>query len=391
MDLLATWAFWLSIATLAYAYGGFALLVAAVGRWRRRDVRAAPVTPAVSVIVAAFNEEAVIAERLDNALAFDYPAERLEIIVASDGSVDATDAIVSRYASRGVRLLPLPRRGKIHALNAAVDHATGEVLVFSDANTMCDRDALRALVRNFADPAVGAVAGHTSYRLPAASESSSQGERVYWEYDTWLKQLESFTGSVVSAHGGLYALRRELYRVVPDSAVTDDFAISTAVVEQGYRLVFEPEARATEFAVPEAQREFRRRVRLMTRGLRGVLLRRRLLNPYRYGFYAVVLFSHKVVRRMAPVPLVVLAVSSAYLASSGPLFLAAAGGQALFYGVAALGCVLRRARVGGWKPLYIPFYYCMANAASAVALMQFALGKRIESWQPQRHAVSEGI
>lgn len=384
---IAIWAFWLSVGFLAYAYGGFVLLVAAVGHWRRRHVRTAPVAPTVSLIIAAYNEQAVIAERLENALVLDYPSKRMQIIVASDGSSDATEEIVARYAGGGLLLLPLPRRGKIHALNAAVRHASGEILVFSDANTMCDRHAVRALVRNFADASVGAVAGHTSYRLRADSESSSRGERVYWNYDTWLKQLESLTGSVVSAHGGLYALRRELYRPVPDPAVTDDFAISTGAVEQGFRLVFEAEARAMEFAVPEAQREFRRRVRLMTRGLRGVLLRRRLLNPFQYGFYAVVLFSHKVVRRLAPIPLLVLAASSVYLASSGPIYLAAAAGQALFYGMAVIGFILRRTRLGGRKAIYIPFYYCMANAASAVALVQFLLGQRIESWQPQRHAV----
>jgi len=384
MTGLATWGFWLSMAVLVYAYAGFPLLVALVGRWRRREVRSAPVTPAVTLVIAAYNEEHVIGERLENALALDYPADRLEIIVAADGCTDRTGPIVARYAERGVRLLSLPRQGKIRALDAAVREAHGEVLVFSDANTMCEPGALRALVRNFADPSVGGVAGHTSYRLEVRTESSSHGERLYWDYDTWLKQLETWTGSVVSAHGGLYAVRRELFPTLPDGAVTDDFAISTAVVEQGYRLVFEPEARATEFAVPEAQREFRRRVRLMTRGLRGVALRRRLLNPFRYGFYAVVLCSHKVVRRLAPLPLLGLAVTSAVLAPTSRLYLAAAVAQGAFYLLAALGFLLRRARVGGLKPVYIPFYYCMANVASALALVQWLRGTRIERWQPQR-------
>lgn len=387
MATAALWAFWLSIASLAYVYGGFPLLVAGVGRWRRRQVRRAPITPPVTLIIAAYNEEATIAARLDNALALDYPPDRLQIIVASDGSTDATERIAAAYAGRGVVVLRLPRQGKIHALDDAVSHATGEVLVFSDANTMCDPDAIRALVRNFADPAVGGVAGHTGYRLQAKSESSSRGESLYWDYDTWLKQMESLTGSIVSAHGGLYAVRRALYRRSADPAVTDDFAISTAVVEQGYRLVFDPDARATELAVPEASREFRRRVRLMTRGLRGVLMRRRLLNPFRFGFYAVVLFSHKVARRLAPLFLLGLAGGSAYLATTDALYLAAASGQALFYGVALAGFLLRRAGVGGLKVVYVPFFYCMANLACALALVELLRGRRIELWQPQRHAV----
>lgn len=389
MTDLAAWTFWVSVACLAYAYAGFPLLVAAVGWVRRRRVRTAPVTPSVSLIIAAYNEEAVIAERLENALALDYPKDRLQILVAADGCTDATVAIAGGYAGRGVQALPLPRQGKIRTLNEAATHATGDVLVFSDANIMCHPHALRALARNFADPEVGGVAGHTGYRLEEASESSGQGERLYWDYDTWLKRLESATGSIVSAHGGLYAIRRHLFQPVTDPAVTDDFAISTAVVEQGHRLVFEPDAKASEYAVPQAHREFRRRVRLMTRGLRGVILRRRLLNPARYGFYSIVLFSHKVLRRLVPVFLLVLAATSAYLAPGHPLYLTAAVAQIAFYALAMVGWSLRRAASGRLKVAYIPFYYCMANAACGVALLQLLRGRRIELWQPQRHGLGE--
>lgn len=387
MSDAAVWFFWLAIAFLIYAYGGFALLVAAVGLWQRRRVRKLPITPSVSVIIAAYNEEHVIAERLDNALAMDYPRDRLQILVASDGSTDQTDEIVASYAPRGVLLLSLPRRGKIRTLNAAVARATGKILVFTDANIMCRPDTLRALVANFADPSVGGVAGHTTYTLDPSSESSSLGERLYWRYDTWLKKLESQTGSIVSAHGGLYAIRRVLFRPVPDGAVTDDFAISTSVIAQGYRLVFEPDALATEVAVPQAQREFRRRVRLMTRGLRGVFLRRRLLNPRRYGFYSVVLASHKLARRLVPAALGIIAITSVAAWSAGPVYRAAVLGQGLFYGVAAAGYLLRRSPVGRLRLLYIPFYYCMANVACAIAWVHALRGRRIEVWQPQRQSL----
>jgi cellulose synthase/poly-beta-1,6-N-acetylglucosamine synthase-like glycosyltransferase len=387
MSDAAVWVFWSSMAFLVYAYGGFVLLVGAVGLWLRRRVRKLPITPGVTLIIAAYNEEKVIADRLENALAMDYPRDRLQIMVASDGSTDRTDDIVASYAPRGVLLLSLPRKGKIRTLNAAVARATGKILVFTDANIMCRPDALRALVANFADPRVGGVAGHTTYTLDPASESSSYGERLYWRYDTWLKKLESQTGSIVSAHGGLYAVRRVLFRPIPDGAVTDDFAISTAVVAQGYRLVFEPDALATEVAVPEAKREFRRRVRLMTRGLRGVFLRRRLLNPRRYGFYSVVLASHKLARRLVPVWLAILAVASLAAWSEGPIYQIAVLGQALFYGMASVGYLLRRSRAGRAKVLYIPFYYCMANVACSVAWVHALRGRRIEVWQPQRQSL----
>lgn len=380
-------AFWFSAAMLAYAYAGFPLLVGLVGVWRRREVSKDTDTPSVSVIIAAYNEEAVIAERLENVLASEYPSSRLDVIVADDGSTDGTAAIVERFRDRGVRLLTLPRRGKIPALNDAVAWATGDVLVFSDANISCHRSAVRALMQNFADPRVGGVAGNTTYLVSAGTESSGDGERLYWQYDTWLKQLESHTGSVVSAHGGLYAIRRRLYLTVHDDSVTDDFAISTAVIEQGYRLVFEPDARAVEYTTTAARRELRRRVRLMTRGLRGVYMRRGLLNPFRYGFYAIALLSHKVLRRLAPVWLMLIAISTAILAIAGaPFFVAIGIAQLLFYALALAGGLLRARRIGRLKPLCVPFYYCVANAAAAIALWQFLRGKRISLWQPQRIA-----
>ena len=384
MTLFAITVFWVSVGVLVYAYAGFPVLLGLAAAIRPRRVQRAPVTPTLTLIIAAYNEEACIAERLANAVRADYPLENLEIIVASDGSTDATERIVREFG-HGVRLLALPRRGKLAALVDAAREACGSILVFSDANSVVEPDALRMIARNFADPAVGGVVAHTAYRDADAGESSGRGEAMYWEYDTWLKQLESMTGSVVSAHGGLYAIRRELFQVPADRAVTDDFIISTAVVAQGHRLVFEAGARAWELPVPTAQREFSRRVRLMTRGLRGVWLRRALLNPARYGVYAAVLLTHKVIRRLLFIPLVVILLASAYLASGSVPFSVLLLLQLGFYALAAAGLVLRGSSAGRLRPLYVPFYYCMANAAAAIAVVRFLRGERIVSWQPQRH------
>jgi|GEM_PF-31262 len=379
-------AFWISVAAILYGYVGFPLLVAVVGWIRSRGVRKEPITPPVSLIIAAYNEEDGIEGRIQNALHTDYPEDALEIIVASDGSTDATDEIVSRFDSERVRLLSLPRQGKAYALNEAVRHSRGDILVFSDANTLFEPDALRALVRNFADPEVGGVAGHTGYVTAEDGESAGLGETLYWRYDTWLKRLETRTGSVVSAHGGMYAIRKVLFEPIWDAAVTDDFAISTAVVEQGWRLVFEPGARGWEAPVKDSGKEFSRRVRLMTRGIRGALvLRRSLLAPGKYGFYSVSLFSHKVLRRVLPLFLPVLFVSSIALAAEGWVYMLAAGAQGLFYAFALGGWALRGSAAGRWKPFYVPFFYVMANLASVVALWDVARGHRIERWNPQRH------
>lgn len=385
MILLAGVGLVLGLAGLFYIYAGFPLLLILVGKLRDRRHQQGDVTPDVTLIVAAYNEEGCIEDRITNALAADYPADRLEVIVASDGSSDRTNEIVAAYPDPRVRLLRLPRRGKIFALNDAVRHARGSVLVFSDANTMAEPTALRALVRNFADPEVGGVVGHTGYRIEPGSESSSRGESLYWRYDSWLKELESRAGSVVSAHGGLYAIRRDLFEIPDEAAVTDDFIISTAVVEQGRRLVFEPEARAYETAIPRADREFSRRVRLMTRGLRAVASRARLLNPLRYGFYSIVLLSHKVLRRLALVPLALVLASTVALSTATPVFQAAVAVQLLFYSLALLGLHLRKRAIGQTRLLYVPFFYCMANVAAFTALLRFLRGDRIVSWQPQRH------
>lgn len=386
MSAVAVVCLWLAVGVVGYAYAGFPLLLVLTSALRPRKVRQQPVTPSMTLVIAAYNEEACIAERLENALAADYPPHALEIIVASDGSSDQTERIVARYRDQ-VRLLSLPRRGKVAALNEAVRHARGTVLVFSDANTVVAPDALRAIARNFADPAVGGVVASTAYRVEGAGESSRRGEDLYWRYDTWLKRLESRTGSVVSAHGGLYAIRRRLYQPPGDGAVTDDFTISTAVIAQGYRLVFEPDARAWELPVPTAKRELSRRVRLMTRGLRAVAGRRALLNPFRHGFYSAVLFTHKVIRRLLFVPLLVLFAATAALSGEHPAYATAFLLELLFVALAGLGFALRRTRLGELKLFYVPFFFCMANLAAALAFMRFVRRERIVSWQPQRHAV----
>lgn len=383
---MSLFVFWLSLFSLIYVYAGFAVLVVIVGAILDRRVKKKSITPNISVIIAAYNEEDSIAARLDNVLGLDYPADKLQVLVASDGSTDATERIVTGYEDRGVILLSLPRRGKIHALNDTVIKATGEILVFSDANSMYEKKALRELVANFADPDVGGVGGNTVYTTAEDADSCSEGETLYWAYDKWLKEMESRTGSIISAHGAIYAIRRELYLEQTDSAVTDDFAISTSIVEQGHRLVFEKEARAYEVAIPATEREFGRKVRMMTRGLRGVMIRRRLLNPFRYGFYSVILFTHKFLRRLVAFMLLVLLVSSTMLISEGVFYKWFATAQAVFYLLAGVGYALRNQRLGKLRVLYIPFFYCLANSAALIAFMNIIRGHQIERWEPHRHS-----
>ncbi|MCK6621268.1 MAG: glycosyltransferase family 2 protein [Calditrichaceae bacterium] len=383
--------FWFSVGTIVYSYAGFFLVLVLAGWLRNRRVNKQPVTPLASLIIAAYNEEKSIAKKIENSLELDYPPGLLEIIVTSDGSGDRTAEIVREYAGRGVKLLDCPRRGKIFALKDAVAHARGEILVFSDANTLYHPQAIRKLAQNFADPQVGGVCGnqlHIKHLEREKQDNVSQGEMLYWGYDKWLKKIETLTGSIVAADGAIYAIRRELFRMPPVTAVTDDFAISTAVVEQGYRLVFDAEALAYEKPMAKAEQEFNRKVRIMNRGLRGVLMRKQLLNPFRYGFYSLTLFSHKVLRRLVPFFLILLFISSAFLSGQNLFYLTAFAAQAGFYALAGLSYLLRKTALGRWKIFYIPFFYCLANAAAMVAILNLLRGKQVVLWNPERQGAN---
>jgi cellulose synthase/poly-beta-1,6-N-acetylglucosamine synthase-like glycosyltransferase len=374
--------FWAAITAIVYTYLLFPLLLAVRG-WRRpRPHLEAEVTPTVSLILAAHNEAGAIGTKLENALSLDYPRDRLEIIVASDGSDDGTNAIVAAYAGRDVTLLPLPRVGKAAALNAAVAAANGEILVFSDANSIYAPDAIRRLVRPFADPAVGGVAGNQQY-LKGAAGAAAKGEQTYWNFDRLLKEWESRAGNTISATGAIYAIRRSLFQEIA-AGVTDDFYTSTGVIAQGYRLVFAPGAIAYEPAAASARQEFGRKVRVISRGLRAVLLRRELLNPQRYGFYALQLWWHKLLRRLVALPLLLLALVSPWLWRRGPFYRAANLAQLAFYGLASAGWLLRDSAWGRLKLLALPFYFCLVNAAALIAAGNLLRGERIEKWKPER-------
>lgn len=431
-------AFWVSVATVAWTYVGFPLVVVLRGAFRPRPFSAADIEPSVSVIIAARNEEASIGARLDNLAALDYPGDRLEVVVASDGSEDRTEAIVRAWVGvddRGmtpdgpgggtgdtdvvasaagaagladalaggaddlaggaeaatggprrciaVTLVPLPRVGKAAALNAAVAASRGEVLVFTDANSRFDPGAVRALVRPLADPDVGGVAGDQRYLPVGRDGPDAGGERSYWALDRLVKSAESRGGSVVSATGAIYAIRRSLFRTVPDG-VTDDFAVSTAVVEAGFRLVFADDAVAWERLSGSDRQEFGRKVRIMTRGLRGVAVRRALLDPRRHGFYAVQLASHKLLRRLMAVPLAVIGLAAPLLWGSGILYRLAALAQAAFYALAVAGIAASGTRLGRSRVLALPAFLCLVNAASLRAAWNVASGRRIDRWEPTR-------
>src|SRR5438128_1097631 len=297
--------FWLSVVALLYTYAGYPLLVFMVSRLRPRAIRVAKFSPSVSVIITAYNEERDLAAKLENTLALDYPRELMEIIVASDASSDRTDEIAQQFASRGVRLYRQPERlGKTTAQNAAVERSRGEILIFSDATTMYDPGVLRAMMPNFADPTIGCVAGRLIYVDPTGS-SVGRGAVSYWSYETFLKKHESRACSLIGASGCMYAVRRSAYLPLYSEA-HGDFLIATKMIQQGLRTVFEPEAICTEETNRRVDNELKMRVRVITQTFNDLWRHRSMLNPFRSGFFAVELLSHKFMRYLVPFFLVVL-------------------------------------------------------------------------------------
>lgn len=377
---------WTALALIVYTYAGFPLLLLLRGWLVRRPVARAPITPRVSLVIVAHDEAASIGAKLENVFALDYPPDRLETIVASDGSEDGTNEIVAARGGQRLRLLALPRSGKIPALNAAVAEATGEILVFSDANSMYTPDALRELVAPFADPTVGAVGGNQRYVAERGGHAASTGERLYWGYDRLLKTMQARSGSMTAATGAIHAIRRELFRPVPPG-VSDDFMTSTRAVRAGLRLAFAERAVAYETVSPTEAAEFGRKVRIAARGLRGLWIARELLNPLRHGFYSMQLVSHKLLRWSVCWLLPAVLVTSLALAGQGGVYRWLALAQLAFYASALGALALRGTRLSRFRAFRlfgVPFYFCLANYAALQAWVGVLAGKRLDRWESHR-------
>lgn len=384
--------FWVASLWIGMTYIGFPLLMIVRGRLLRRPYAIADITPAASVIIAAHNEAAAIGPRIENLLALDYPVDQLEIVIVSDGSDDGTDVIVASHADRGIRLVAPGRVGKGAALGLGVAASTGEILVFSDANSTYRPDAIRALVRPFADPAVGGVAGNQVYAGGGELDGTATGERGYWDFDRRLKRAQSEAGSVTSGTGAIYAIRRALFEPIPDG-VTDDMLNTTRVVDHGLRLVFAEDAVAYEPVAPSNELEFGRKVRIMTRSFRCLILMRRLFDPRRTGTYALQLLWHKVLLRTAVLPLIALAAVSPLLWRRGRVYRLATVGQAVGCLLAGAGLAFARHPLGRSKALAVPAYFTMVNVASLCAIWNLVRGARIDRWEPRRTAgtSAEGV
>ena len=372
--------FWSSLFFVFYTYFGYPVLLIFVAKLRGKPVDKKSFTPRVTMIIAAYNEERTIRDKLENALSMDYPKDRFEIIVASDGSSDKTDDIVQEFSSRGVRLIRMSERGgKVCALNTAVPESFGDIIVFADARQIYDKNAIHELVNNFNDETVGAVSGEL-HLINDDAGGVGEGVGAYWKYEKLLRKKESQIYSTSGATGAIYAIRKQLYRPIPDDTILDDVVIPMYIVLDGYRVIFEEQARAYDRVAKTAKEELTRKIRTLCGNYQAFSRMGELFNPFKNRVFFQFI-SHKVFRLFVPFALFFMLISSAFLL------------PVLFYRIililqicmylsAAIGHYLSKAKPSLIGRLFgIPYALVILNYAAVAGLYRFITNKQRAAWE----------
>ncbi|WP_439697488.1 glycosyltransferase family 2 protein [Mucilaginibacter sp. AW1-7] len=379
----------LSLIIVFYTFAGYGILLYFIIKLKR-IVRGPkkPVAenlnalPTCTLVVAAYNEEFFIKEKIANSLLLNYPAGKLKIIFITDGSSDNTPDIIGGYPQ--IRLLHQPQRaGKIAAVHRAMEFVDTEAVVFTDANTFLNKDALIKICRHYADPTVGAVAGEKRVHIDENADASAAGEGFYWKYESALKKWDSELYSVVGAAGELFSVRRSLYLPVPADTVLDDFMISMLIAEKGYRIVYEPEAYATETASANVSEELKRKIRIAAGGIQSILRLKSLFNPFPYPILSFQYISHRVLRwTVTPFLLILSFILNVVLAcepgATGWQLLLFA--QVLFYMLAFLGYIMEKKQLR-IKVLFIPYYFCVMNYAVLAGIIRYFTTTQSAVWE----------
>jgi poly-beta-1,6-N-acetyl-D-glucosamine synthase len=382
--------FWLSLFVVFYTFLGYGILLYVLVRIRRmiRGKRVAPDLnqdfPTLTLIIAAYNEESIIEEKIRNTLQLAYPAGKLSLVFVTDGSSDRTPELVSAY--KEIKLMHTPvRSGKIVAMHRAMDEVETEVVVFTDANTFLNKDALLLIARHYADPKVGAVSGEKRVMQDALSDATA-GEGFYWKYESTLKKWDSELYSVVGAAGELFSVRRALYTAVEPDTIVDDFMISMRIAQQGYRIIYEPEAYASELSSENIKEELKRKVRIAAGGIQSILRLKKLLNPFHYPLLSFQYISHRVLRWTVTPFLMILALALNVVIvarSGGILYQVLLAGQVGFYTLALAGWVLERQKIK-IKALFVPYYFCMMNYAVLAGINRYLKGSQSAAWDKSK-------
>lgn len=393
MDII-TFSIIFCVGIVCYTYVGYGLLLLLLVQVKKfffspKKIQASKL-PKLSFVVAAWNEEEIIAEKIENTLNLNYPKELIQVIFITDGSDDNTPKIVSKH--KEILLFHnAERKGKTAAINHAMQFVDSEIVVFSDSNTLLNQDALLLLVRHFADPGVGCVAGEKRIRIPAQANASAAGEGLYWKYESALKALDYALYASTGAAGELFAIRSKLYSPMTEDTILDDFVLSMSIVLKGYRIAYEKNAYALEYASADIHEELKRKVRICAGGFQAMLRLLPLLNVFKHGIFSFQYFSHRVLRwTLAPLALVALIPLNiiASLQQESPLWNCLVVFQIVFYALAFAGWKFEQINIRK-SYFFVPFYFTMMNYSVFAGFHQFILGSKQQIWEKAKRQHAE--
>jgi biofilm PGA synthesis N-glycosyltransferase PgaC len=385
--------FWIGVFIIFYTYAGYGIVIFILSKLKSNK-HSVPVLednnlPDVTLLIAAYNEEQFIREKIRDTASLHYPRQKLSVFFVTDGSTDRTPDIVREFS--GVTLFhESQRKGKIHAVNRVMKYVTTPIVVFCDANTNLNPDAIRNIVRHYEDPSVGGVAGEKRIFVKSEDNASGSGEGLYWKYESFLKRKDSEVYSVVGAAGELFSIRTSLFEEPAENIIIEDFYLSLSITAKGYRFIYEPEAFAIETASVSVEEEWKRKVRICAGGFQAMGLLKHLLNPFRYGILTFQYISHRVLRwTLAPLFLPIVLLTNISLAIQGSFFYTLAlACQIMFYFIAWLGYLNRDKKIS-IKGFFVPYYFCVMNFAVYAGLLRYLKGNQSVVWEKsQRAAIS---
>jgi poly-beta-1,6-N-acetyl-D-glucosamine synthase len=390
MTTLALVVFWIGLAIVFYTYVGYGIVLYILSKLKRRRSTLIDQPdnhlPEITVLIAAYNEENYIEEKLVNTLQLDYPKNKMSVFVVTDGSTDSTPDLVKKF--HAVKLFHEPqRKGKIHAVNRVMKAIDTTIVIFSDANTILNKQALRNIVRHYQDPTVGGVAGEKRIFKKAEDNASGAGEGIYWKYESFLKKKDAEVYSIVGAAGELFSVRTKLYQEPAENIIIEDFFLSMKIAASGYRFMYEPDAYAMETASANVEEEWKRKVRICAGGFQAMSKLTYLLNPFKYGILSFQYISHRVLRwSLAPLFLPLIFLSNLWLALQGSSFYALIlAGQVLFYALAALGYALKDKEIS-IKGFFVPYYFSVMNLAVYAGFVRYCKGRQSVVWEKAKRA-----
>lgn len=378
--------FWVCLFIVSYTFVGYGLLMFLLVRVKKVFVRkreAGPhQLPTCTVLIAAYNEEAYIREKIINTLALNFPADHLEILIVADGSSDNTVDIIREFPR--IKLLYEPdRKGKVHAVNRAMESVTSEVVVFTDANTYLNTDALQIICDHYRYPNVGGVAGEKRIFSEKTADASAAGESLYWKYESTLKRWDSDLNTAIGAAGELFSIRSSLFKPIPESIILDDFVISMQIVQRGFRIVYEPDAYATETSSSSVHEELKRKIRIAAGGLQAIIILKNLMNVTRQPMVSFQYISHRVLRwSITPFLIILLLLINGVLVSTTDelLYEIIWYGQLIFYSFAFLGYILEKQKIK-LKAAFIPYYFCVMNYSVIAGIIKFLKNEQSAIWE----------